>query len=93
MKLFFLLLLLVISTPVIADEYINGYTRHDGTYVQGYYRSEPNSTVTDNYSYKGNSNPYTGETGSNYYHKSPSSEYYDSNFSNQNSGKKFSNQF
>lgn len=56
--------------------YVNGYTRRDGTYVEGYYRSDPNNTVTDNYSYKGNTNPYTGETGSNYYRNSPSSEHY-----------------
>lgn len=57
-------------------EYVNGYVRKDGTYVSGYYRSDRNSTVQDNYSYKGNQNPYTGETGSSLYRKSPSSGYY-----------------
>lgn len=59
-----------------ADTWVNGYTRSDGTYVGGYYRSDPNSTVRDNFSYKGNTNPYTGSTGTNYYRNSPSSEYY-----------------
>lgn len=29
--------------------YVHGYTRSNGTYVQGYYRSTPNSTRADNY--------------------------------------------
>ena len=60
-----------------ADTWVNGYYRSDGTYVQGHYRSDPNNTVRDNYDYKGNINPYTGEKGSNYYRNNPSSEYYD----------------
>lgn len=68
--------LLSISTLAFSDQYVRGYTRSDGTYVAPYTRSSPNNTVRDNFSYKGNSNPYTGETGSNYYRNSPSSEYY-----------------
>ena len=56
--------------------YVRGYTKSNGTYVQGYNRSNANSTVRDNYSYKGNTNPYTGSTGSNYNRNSPSSAYY-----------------
>ena len=56
--------------------YVNGYYRSNGTYVQPYSRSESNYTVRDNYSYKGNTNPYTGETGHNYYRHSPTSDYY-----------------
>lgn len=43
--------------------YVNGYTRSNGTYVQGYYRTAPNSTRNDNYSTVGNTNPYTGTAG------------------------------
>ena len=43
--------------------YVNGYTRRDGTYVQGHYRTNPNSTNTDNYSTKPNVNPWTGKPG------------------------------
>lgn len=44
--------------------YVNGYTKSDGTYVQGHYRSSQNSTNHDNYSTVGNTNPYTGVSGS-----------------------------
>ena len=42
---------------------VSGYTRSNGTYVQGYTRTRSNSTNWDNYSTRGNSNPYTGSTG------------------------------
>jgi hypothetical protein len=48
---------------VSADEYVKGYFKKDGTYVNGYYRTEANSTKDDNYSTKGNTNIYTGEKG------------------------------
>ena len=53
---------LIISTASQA-EHVNGYTRQDGTYVQPYQRTAPNSTRMDNYSTIGNSNPYTGKAG------------------------------
>lgn len=59
-----------------ADEYVHGYYKGNGTYVQPYYRSSPDNTVIDNYSFKGNTNPYTGNVGNNYYRHSPSSPYY-----------------
>lgn len=59
-----LLLLVLASTPALADQYVNGYVRSDGTYVQGHYRSDSNSTKYDNYSSQGNTNPYTGQRGS-----------------------------
>jgi hypothetical protein len=40
-----------------------GYFKSSGTYVQPYYRSSPNRSVFDNYSTKGNYNPYTGRIG------------------------------
>lgn len=53
--------LLLLATSVSA-EWVNGYYRKDGTYVQGYQRSERNSTKTDNYgpstNYYDKSNPY-----------------------------------
>lgn len=42
---------------------VRGYTRKDGTYVAPHYRSAPNSTKMDNYSTRGNYNPYTGAPG------------------------------
>jgi tetratricopeptide (TPR) repeat protein len=42
---------------------VNGYYRSNGTYVQPYFRTAPNSTNRDNFSTKGNVNPYTGKPG------------------------------
>lgn len=44
-----------------ADTYVRGYVRSNGTYVQPYVRSNPDSNPYNNYSYPGNTNPYTGE--------------------------------
>lgn len=49
--------LALMPSLLLADVYVDGYTRSDGTYVQGHYRSSPNSTTYDNYSTKGNTNP------------------------------------
>ena len=86
-----LALVLVFSSLAYAD-WVNGYTRSNGTYVSGYNRSSPNNTVRDNYSYKGNTNPYTGAVGTDYYRNSPSSEYYgtQSNWGNSNSNSGYS---
>ena len=46
-----------------ADVAVKGYYRSDGTYVKPHYRSNPNSYKTDNWSTKGNYNPYTGKKG------------------------------
>jgi hypothetical protein len=43
--------------------HVNGYYRKNGTYVEPHYRSSPNSPVYDNWSTRGNVNPYTGEVG------------------------------
>lgn len=43
--------------------WVNGYTKANGTYVQGYYKTVPNATATNNYSYTGNTNPNTGAVG------------------------------
>jgi len=51
------------GSAAFADQWVNGYVRSDGTYVEGYMRSSPNGYSFDNYSTKGNVNPYTGEKG------------------------------
>ncbi len=43
--------------------YVSGHTRSNGTYVEGYYRTAPNSTINDNFSTYPNVNPYTGSQG------------------------------
>lgn len=67
---------LLFSGSALSDTYVQGHYTNNGSYVQPYHRSDSNNTVRDNYSYKGNSNPYTGQSGSNYYRNSPSSSYY-----------------
>ncbi|MFX3671796.1 hypothetical protein [Xanthomonas arboricola] len=54
---------LLASAVVSAQTHVNGYHRANGTYVQPHYRSAANSTTLDNYSTRGNVNPYTGKVG------------------------------
>lgn len=42
---------------------VSGYSRRNGTYVDSYVRTMPNSTNWDNFSTSGSTNPYTGSTG------------------------------
>lgn len=53
MKLSILLILLATSSITKATDYdyINGYTRSNGTYVRSHYRSEANDTEYDNLNY------------------------------------------
>jgi opacity protein-like surface antigen len=53
----------LVAPSVSAQVRVKGYTRSDGTYVAPHYRSSPNSTTQDNYSTRGNVNPYTGQPG------------------------------
>ena len=55
--------LVAFAAPALADTYVRGHYRSNGTYVQPHYRSNPNSTTRDNYSTQGNTNPYTGQRG------------------------------
>ncbi len=55
----------IILAPFAAIEAavkVKGYYRKDGTYVQPHYRSAPDSNPFNNYSFPGNTNPYTGKT-------------------------------
>lgn len=58
-----LLAVAAFSSAVHADVYVRGYTRSDGTYVAPHYRSDANATRNDNWSTRGNVNPYTGKPG------------------------------
>ncbi len=42
---------------------VRGYTRKDGTYVRPHYRSNPDGNFNNNWTTKGNVNPYTGVYG------------------------------
>jgi len=80
-KVLFMMTVLFLSSALISGNafagQVEGYYRSNGTYVAPHYRSNPNSTVTDNYNFKGNINPYTGREGHNYYRNNPTSPYYD----------------
>ena len=54
--------MLIASIASAQSVYVKPYVKSDGTFVEGGYRSAPNGTTHDNYSSKGNFNPYTGKT-------------------------------
>lgn len=60
-------IILILATLAFSDTWVNGYTRKDGTYVPGHYRSAPDGSKANNWSTKGNTNPYTGKEGTRTY--------------------------
>lgn len=70
--------LATVATSAVADQYVRGHTRSNGTYVAPHYRSSPNSSRYDNYSSQGNYNPYTGQQGSSRNEFSSQPQYNDS---------------
>lgn len=66
MKTIFAALLAAFAAQAMAQTYVAPHIRSDGTYVQGHVRSAPNGTSSDNYSTRGNVNPYTGQAGTIY---------------------------
>jgi len=64
-KVFFIIAFMFAVATSFAQSsvYVSGYTKSDGTYVRGHYRTKPNTTRNDNYSTVGNTNPYTGAAG------------------------------
>ncbi len=66
-KVIVFLLLVVIGLSISnfseAATRVRGYYRKDGTYVAPHYRSDPDGSFYNNWSTKGNINPYTGEEG------------------------------
>lgn len=63
-KVIISMLLMVFSLSGFAAVSVRGYTRQDGTHVQPYHRSNPDGNPNNNWSTKGNTNPYTGKEGS-----------------------------
>ena len=53
----------LIPLAASADTSVRGYYRDNGTYVAPHHRSSPDSSTLNNWSSKGNYNPYTGEKG------------------------------
>lgn len=54
-----------------SDERTSSYTKRDGKHVQGYMHTAPDHTRANNFSTRGNVNPYTRQLGT----KSPYSEH------------------
>ena len=66
MKKLFLLFIFCMfaATNAGAAQRVGGYTKRNGTYVMSHHRSYKDSSRFNNYSTKGNRNPYTGKRGS-----------------------------
>lgn len=63
-KVFALLVLLVPAVALASHPvHVRSTVTHKGHYRQQHYRTAPNHTQRDNYSAKGNANPYTGKRG------------------------------
>lgn len=51
------------TSSVQAQVHVDGHVRRDGTYVPPHYRTAPDDTRMNNWSTRGNTNPYTGQPG------------------------------
>lgn len=62
--LFIVFLFFASSYAAKADQWVTDHYRSNGSHVKGHMRSNKNIYRNDNYSTKGNVNPYTGKKGS-----------------------------
>ena len=63
MKYLPLALALIAGLASATDVYVQPHVTKNGTYVEGHYRTAPDSNPYNNYSTQGNANPYTGQQG------------------------------
>jgi len=56
-------ILFAAASGVGADRTVKGYTTKKGTYVAPHTQTAPDKSKLNNYSTKGNANPYTGKNG------------------------------
>ncbi|MEM5559027.1 hypothetical protein AAHK07_10900 [Aliarcobacter cryaerophilus] len=70
MKKTLIIVYLIFCVNLYADQYVNGYSKSNGIYVKGHYKSSSNYTKNDNWTTKGNKNPYTYEKGTKSYKNS-----------------------
>ena len=54
--------LFMFAGEIDAQTYVNGYYKSNGTYVESYLRTSPDSSPYNNYNYPGNYNPNKGTT-------------------------------
>lgn len=52
-----------VGTSYARNHYVKPHTTKKGKYVKGHRATNPNHSKLDNWSTKGNVNPYTGKTG------------------------------
>ena len=53
----------VITANAQGYHYVRPYYRHDGTFVQGHYQTNPDGNIYNNWSTYPNVNPFTGRQG------------------------------
>lgn len=56
----------LLAQPALAkggSHSVKGHTTKDGTYVASHHATNPDNTKSNNWSQKGNVNPYTGKEG------------------------------
>jgi hypothetical protein len=57
------IMVLALAISAMGRKPVRGYVKKNGTYVQPHHRTRPDRTQANNYSAKGNVNPYTGKPG------------------------------
>ncbi len=69
MKKALLLIITFIScfSSYVEAKHVSGYKKRNGTYVKSYQKTKRDSLKRNNYSTKGNRNPYTGKKGTKKY--------------------------
>ena len=60
---FLIIALFLVWDQTFALSYTRWYIKKSWTYVAPHYKTSPNKTKIDNYSSKGNYNPFTGKKG------------------------------
>jgi hypothetical protein len=63
MKKLAVITFIAFAAAASAQVHVRPHVNSNGTLVEGHYRGSPNKTDLDNYSTRGNTNPYTGEEG------------------------------
>ena len=63
LKFFLFPIFLLLSFNSNSAVHVKGYFKKNGTYVAPHYRSDPDKNIYNNWSSKGNINPYTGKEG------------------------------
>lgn len=58
-----LFFIFIFTSNSFAHVYVKGYFKSNGTYVMPHYRTSPDHSLFNNWSTKGNFNPYTGKDG------------------------------